>query len=419
MKRRIPAVLSLLLICFSVLKAPAQVQLTDSAKISLLTASPWHGAVYALFGHTAILVQDDTTGVNAVFNYGFFDSSQPNFIYHFVKGETDYILGVTSYEDFLSEYSYKGQEVTVQELNLSPAGKQQLYEALSINALPQNREYRYNFFYDNCATRPRDMVENQTEGEILYADTLREQTYRDLVHECTEDYPWLLFGIDLVIGSEADRIIGVREKMFIPRYLMNSFEDASVQKNDTLRHSLVKKQEVVLKLDSEKNRPKVSTPLTPFIIAILLLVTTLFISLFQLIKLNTTKFPLFYDTLLFGIAGLGGVILFFLMFFSEHPAMIPNWNFVWLNLFALIAAFLFWVNSAKNIVYFYHFINFALLTLFLFLWWLIPQTLPAATIPFSMNLWLRSGVNLLLWKKKKQKDKRFRSSRYLKAGWGQ
>ncbi|MCE5206446.1 MAG: DUF4105 domain-containing protein [Porphyromonadaceae bacterium] len=418
MKRLTLAALLLLLLLFVPL-APAQVQLNDNAKISLLTASPWYGAVYALFGHTAILVQDDSTGVDAVFNYGFFDSSQPNFIYRFVKGETDYILGVTSFEDFLSEYSYKGQEVTIQELNLSPVGKQKLYEALFINALPENREYRYNFFYDNCATRPRDMVESQVDGKIIYAGTLSKQTYRDLVHECTEDYPWLMFGIDLVIGSEADRILDVREKMFIPHYLMNSFQDASVQVNDTLRQSLVKNQEVLLKLDNKKNTPKVPTPLTPFVTAILLLALTLLISLFQLIKLNTTRLFLFYDTLLFGIAGLGGVVLFFLMFFSEHPAMMPNWNFVWLNLFALIVTFFFWVNSAKNIVYFYHFINFALLTLFLFLWWLIPQTLPVATIPFSLSLWLRSGTNLLLWRKKRQKDKRFRSSRYLKAGWGQ
>lgn len=418
MKRLTPAALLLLLSLF-IPQAPAQVKLNDNAKISLLTASPWYGAVYALFGHTAILVQDDSTGVNAVFNYGFFDSSQPNFIYHFVKGETDYILGVTSFEDFLSEYGYKGQEVTIQELNLSPVRKQKLYEALFINALPENREYRYNFFYDNCATRPRDMMESQVDGKIIYPDTLRKQTYRDLVHECTKDYPWLMFGIDLVIGSEADRILDVREKMFIPRYLMNSFQDASVQINDTLRQSLVKNQEVLLKLDHEKNSPKKLTPLTPFVAAIMLLAMTFFISLLQLIKLNTTKLSLFYDTILFGIAGLGGVVLFFLMFFSVHPAMIPNWNFVWLNLFALIAVVLFWVNSAKNIVYFYHFINFALLTLFLFLWWLIPQTLPAATIPFSLSLWLRSGTNLLLWRKKRQKDKRFRSSRYLKAGWGQ
>ena len=89
----------------------AQVRRNDSASVSLLTASPWNGALYALFGHTAIRVQDDSTGMDAVFNYGFFDSSQPGFIYNFVRGRTDYILGVTSFADFLYEYNAKGQQV--------------------------------------------------------------------------------------------------------------------------------------------------------------------------------------------------------------------------------------------------------------------------------------------------------------------
>ena len=418
MKRIFPAVLLLLLTLF-IHPVPAQVQLTDSAKISLLTASPWHGAVYALFGHTAIRVQDDSTGVNAVFNYGYFDSSQPRFIYQFVRGETDYILGVTSFEEFLSEYAYKGQQVIAQELNLTPVEKQQLYEALSVNALPENRGYRYNYFYDNCATRPRDMVEKYTDGEVQYPPTPREQTYRDLVHEYVDSYPWLLFGIDLVIGNSADRPIDVREKMFIPRYLMDSFDGAIVQKNDTLRYPLVKQREMVLKPDAERNSPKAASLFSPLVTAFLLLLMTLYISLVQMIRLNTTKLSRYYDTLLFGVTGLGGLMLFFMMFFSAHPAMNPNWNFVWLNLFALIAAVLFWVKSAKNVVYCYHFINFAVLTLFLLLWWLIPQKLPVATIPFSMSLWLRSGTNLLLWRKKRLKNRRFKTSKYFKAGWGQ
>ncbi|HBX20316.1 MAG: DUF4105 domain-containing protein [Proteiniphilum sp.] len=418
MKQLIPAALILLLSLF-VPQAPAQVQLNDSAKISLLTSSPWYGAVYAYFGHTAIHVQDDSTGVNAVFNYGYFDSSQPNFIYRFVRGETDYILGVTTYEDFLWEYGYKGQEVVVQELNLSPEKKQQLYEALSLNALPENREYRYNFFYDNCATRPRNMVEKYTNGVINYPPTPQEQTYRDLLHECVSANPWLLFGIDLVIGSEADRTIDVREKMFIPRYLMDSFDGAIVQENDTLRYPLVQSRHVALERNVEKNHPNTATLFTPFVTAIVLLLLTLLISLFQLIKRYTTKFTLLYDTLLFGLVGLGGVVLSFLMFFSVHPAMIPNWNFVWLNIFAFVAAFLFWVKSAKNVVYFYHFINFAVLTLFLLFWWLIPQQLPTATIPLAMSLWVRSGTTLFIWRKKRRDKKRFKSSSYYKAGWGQ
>ncbi|HBC37349.1 MAG TPA: hypothetical protein DC016_00535, partial [Porphyromonadaceae bacterium] len=97
-----------------------------------------------------------------------------------------------------------------QELNLAQPEKQQLWEALYLNHLPENRGYRYNYFYDNCATRPRDMVEKFAGGKIIYPPTKEGQTYRDLLHECLQPYPWNKFGIDLVIGAGADSPIDVR-----------------------------------------------------------------------------------------------------------------------------------------------------------------------------------------------------------------
>ncbi len=410
--------LMLLLIILLSLPAPGQVQLNDNAKISLLTASPWYGAVYAFFGHTAIRVQDDSTGVDLVFNYGYFDSSQPYFIYNFVRGKTDYILGDLPFEAFLNEYGYRGQQVVEQELNLSPAEKQQLYHALLVNALPENREYRYDFLYDNCTTRPRDLVEKYTHGMIQYPPTAPGQSYRDLVHECVDGYPWVKFGIDLLIGSPADSTIDVRAKMFIPDYLMDSFEGATIQRGDTLNVPLVKNTEMLLPVDKEINKRSEGVVFTPILTAFALLLLTIIVSLIQLIKLNKTKLARIYDTVLFAVAGLAGIILLVLMYFSEHPATNPNWNFVWLNPFALIAASFFWMKSANKAVYFYHFINFALLTLFLLLWWWIPQQLPVATIPFSMSLWLRSGTNIYMLRKRRLKNKQFTTSKHLKAGWG-
>jgi uncharacterized membrane protein len=418
MKRRFLAIL-LFLTSFVPLKA--QLQLSSSAKISLMTGEAWPGAVYALFGHTALWVHDDTTGVDAMFNYGFFDPTQPHFIYHFIKGETDYILGVTSYEDFISEYRWKGVKVYEQELNLSKEEMQNLWQALYINSLPQNRKYRYNYLYDNCATRPRDMVEKCVQGKIIYPQDDKEQTFRDLIHECVHPYPWLEFGIDLLVGSEADRTAIVREKMFLPMYLMNSFKDAKVVKNDTLSYPLVKNTLLILAGNTAVSQQTNERSLfTPFTAALVLLFITMIVSVIQIATLNNKNtFSKFYDTLLFGIIGIGGIIVFFLLFFSEHPATNPNWNFVWLNIFAFIAAILFWIRSAKKIVYIYHFINFVVLTAFLVLWWLIPQQLPSATILFSMSLWLRSGTNVLVSKKRQLKNKQYASFKYMKAGWGE
>ena len=416
MKRLYTVIVATLILLSSL---SAQVQLSDSASISLLTASPWNGALYALFGHTAIHVQDDSTGVDLVYNYGFFDSSQPHFYYNFVRGKTDYILGVTTFADFLFEYDHKGQQVIEQEIAFSSVEKQQLYEALFVNALPENRSYRYNYFYDNCSTRPRDMIEKSIKGTIHYPPTPQEQSYRDLLHECLDAYPWISFGIDLVIGTGADKTIGLREKMFLPSYLMDAFEGAVIIEYDTVSYNLVKNSAVILTHQNERNSISEQGPFTPIVVAFVLLAFSILVTLLQIVKLNVSKLPKRFDTLLFASAGIAGFIVFFLMYFSEHPATSPNWNFVWLNLFALIAALLFWVKSANRVVYFYHFINFALLTVFLLLWWLIPQQLPAATIPFSMSLWLRSASNLYVLRKNNLTNRRFTSSSYMKAGWGQ
>lgn len=418
MKKYILKIVPLFLILF-LQTVNAQVQLHDRARVSLLTASEWHGAVYALFGHTAIRVHDDSVGVDAVFNYGYFDSSQPNFMYNFVRGKTDYVLGVTTFNDFMYEYEYKGQSVTEQVLNLTSSEKQQLFNALYINSLPENMRYRYNYLYDNCATRPRDMIEEYVNGTIIYPPTSKTQTFRDLLHECTADHKWTKFGIDLMVGSSSDRVIDVREKMFIPDYLMGSFEEATMIVNDTLSYPLVENTKVILELNSERNSAREQSIFTPFVTAFALLILSIIISLVQLANLNKVRPAKIYDTLLFGAAGIGGLVLFTLMFFSEHPATYPNWNFVWLNTFALIAAVLFWVKSAKKIVYFYHFINFAVITLFVLLWWLIPQQLPIATIPFSLSLLVRSGTNIYMQRNKKIKNSRFTSSKHMKAGWGQ
>lgn len=414
MKRTITT--AFLLSIISILTLSAQIQLSDNAKISLMTVSPWNGAVYSLYGHTVLRVEDGTTGIDQAFNYGYFDPSQPNFLFHFIKGETDYVLGVTTYQDFLLENKMKGLEVVNQELNLSKVQKQQLWEELYINSLPENRRYRYNFLFDNCATRPRDIVEKITNKPIAYPSTQPNQTFRDLIHECVNEFKWMKFGIDLVIGSDADKYITDREKMFLPRYLMLAFANAKVYDNDTINTPLVRSTDIILKADNKAIKTGEWFTLKPGLIAFALLAITILISLFQ-VRFNHYKTARIYDTILFFIAGAAGLIVTFLVFFSEHPAVSPNWNLVWLHFIHLVFAFLFWVKSLEKAVYYYHFINFAVISLFLFSWCFLPQQLPWATIPFAMNLWIRSGTNFFLDRKDFLRNRQFKSAKYMQAGW--
>ncbi len=387
----------LLVFYISILHIEAQeVQLSDSAKISLLTSTPWDKEVYAIFGHTAIRIQDPINQFDVVFNYGLFSFDTPNFILRFVKGETDYMIGVENFNRYVEEYKSRGVGVIQQTLNITQKEKQNIFDALVINSLPQNRVYRYNYFYDNCSTRPRDIIENNIDGKIHYNPTNETQTYRDLVHECVWSQPWIRFGIDLVIGADADKEITDRQKDFLPLYLMSAYKEASIKNTDQTAHPLLSEQNNIL--ISQKNDTVI--PINqPLIIGCLLLVVALIIS-FLSYKKNCTLLGKIFDTLLFAAAGIAGCIIFFLMFFSVHPCTHPNWNIIWLNPPQLIIALFFLIKFFSKYVYYYHFINFVVLILLLLAWFLIPQYLELAFIPYILALCVRSGTNVLQYKNK-------------------
>jgi hypothetical protein len=374
----------------------SQIELSDSAQISLLTNTPWDGAVYALYGHTAIRVNDPIRNIDVVFNYGIFNMNEDNFMVLYVKGETDYIVAAIEYRYYLKEYQERGVGVIEQVYNLTRKEKQEIFDALVINSLPENRVYRYNHFYDNCSTRPRDIIEKYVNGKIEYTPTNKQQTYRNLVHECVDIQPWTKFGIDLVIGADADKIITDRQKDFLPLYLMNANEGAIIKNDSTERKLILSTSHILLSTPLVKNNT-----ISPLITGIILLIFTICLSVWVYRKKLYVLGKIF-DTLLFLTAGAGGCIIFFLMFFSEHPCTNPNWNIIWLNPLQLLAALLFFVKPLSKCLSYYHFINFVALLLFLLAWCLVPQQLEIAFIPYILSICLRSGMNVLQQKTKKK-----------------
>ena len=156
--------LSLLTVFMSFQHMSAQ---SDSIRISLLTCEPG-SSIYELYGHTAIRVQDFINGRDIVFNYGLFDFSTPHFIWRFSLGQTDYLLGAGRIGPFMDEYDARGSKIWSQELNLTSQENVRLYSLLLENSLPQNREYRYNFLYGNCATMALDKIEESISGIVRY-----------------------------------------------------------------------------------------------------------------------------------------------------------------------------------------------------------------------------------------------------------
>ena len=373
----------------------AQVSLSDTARISLLTSSPYEEEVFTVYGHAALRVHDPERKVDYVFNYGIFDFSKPNFIYRFAKGETDYRLGVVNYTDYVIEYQLRGSTITEQELNLTTAERQRLWEALVENYRPENRVYRYNFFFDNCATRPAALIEKVV-GQVDYHYPYTAQTFRSLINHCTRHHAWLTFGCDLALGSPTDQEATLHEMLFLPDYLREAFAKAEIIDAQGQHRPLVSKTHVIEADEPDELEKDLWDLLSPLRLGWLIFAITNVITLLGRFQKRAYKG---LDILLFGLAGLAGCVLFFLAFFSVHPCTWPNYSLLWLHPFHLVGVILFCINKAQRATYWYHFINFAALTLLFAGWAFLPQQLNSAFIPLAASLWLRSarGINKKKW----------------------
>ncbi len=369
---------------------------TDSIRISLLTCSPGT-QIYTLFGHTALRYEEPARGIDVVFNYGMFSFKAPNFIWRFVKGETDYMLGVTPFDYFQEEYTERGSSVYQQTLNLLPEEKKKLTELLEWNSRKENRVYRYNFFYDNCTTRARDRIEECIDGAVCYLEGGRELSFRDIVHQYTKGHEWAQFGIDICLGSRADELIDYRVQMFAPFYLLNAADSARIMEPNGQERPLISVKETLIPASGDGVECEYYW-LKPLAAGWLLFFITLLISLYGIWK---RKIEWWLDILLFGAAGAAGCVIAFLVFFSVHPTVSPNYMLFLLNpihLFYLPFQVYLSVKREKD---WYHWINLVVLTLFIMLFGCFPQEFNPAVLPLAASLWLRSASHVVLMYKKK------------------
>ena len=310
---------------------PEEALHVDSAiQIGLLTCEPGQ-KIYSLYGHTAIHYVNTDLGVDVAVNYGVFNFNKPLFGLRFVFGLTDYEMGVEPFDQFCTIYGYEQRGITEQVINLPPQQKKEVAEALALNYQPQNREYRYNYFFDNCTTRARDMIIGTLQQYVDYqkADNGKGASFREMIHECNEDRPWARFGNDILLGVNADRATTLSEQQFLPHHLMEDFSHA-VLKNDNKTTPLVKETKVVVpafNVPADKE-----FPLRPQTCAIILLIITIIITV---LEYYLKKGFWGYDLLLQVATGLGG-ILPFVMIFSQHPTVSFNLQLLALNPLPLI-----------------------------------------------------------------------------------
>lgn len=309
----------------------------DLIRVSLLTCSP-HDEIYSLYGHTAIRYEDKASKTDIVVNYGMFSFKKPFFVARFVLGLTDYEMGIQDFNDFCYEYQYFGSQVTQQEINLTPEEKGQLLKALQDN-YANARVYRYNYFYNNCTTKARDIILKSVNGKIVYKNGIdKSVSFRDLIHGCNANYSWASFGNDLLLGFKADMQTTREEQQFLPDNLMRDFGQAKIVSADGSSRPLVKNTEIIVRGNDYAIAGK--TKVTPQFVFITLLIL---IAAIVVAEFKTKKRFLWVDILLLLASGLAGLILF-VMLFSEHPTTSTN-----LQIFILCPLNLYWaIYIIKN-----------------------------------------------------------------------
>lgn len=367
----------------------------DSLTFSLITCGQG-SEIYSLFGHTAIRCQDHRRGTDVVFNYGMFDFDTPHFVLRFALGKTDYQLGVSSFSRFCAFYAYDGRSVHEQVLNLAPQEKLRLRQLLEENYRPENRQYRYNFFFDNCATRPRDLIEKAVEGTIRYArpmdEPLEQVSFRTLLHRYSSHSPWSRLGMDLCMGLGADRPITRREMEFVPFCLRDDFGEARITAPDGRERPLVVHEAVWVDLPETATGPQATD--WPLWLSLLLLIGVV-APLTCRATLRRSRPSWLPDVLTLAPAGLAGCILAFLACLSSHPCVDSNWLLLAFHPLHLLCLPCVVRRLRKGAFSRYQAANFVCLTLFIIVYFLKIQTIPLTAVLLALCLWVRASGHLV------------------------
>jgi hypothetical protein len=368
---------SLLIIGLAISFCPVAAQ-PCHLRISLITCGRGDD-LYATFGHSAVRVVDSLNGGDYIFNYGTFDFDTPHFYWKFTRGKLMYSLSAQDFPSFLLGYREEKRSVTEQVLNLTCAEREAVWQFLQYNYLPQNRYYKYDFLFDNCSTRIRDIFTRIFGPSLTVSDIVpeRDLSFRAVINSYLQYKPWEKLGINLMFGMSTDMAMNSSQIMFLPEYLMKGMDSSRVNGKP-----LVEKKEV---LYDPGVSPDQSYPfyLHPLFWLTLVAVFVVFVS-FSRRRNITRRLTPWIERSLFFLTGLLGCFLLFMWFGTDHRVCRWNFNLLWACPFNFI--FSFYVQKNTLWVKRYAILVIVFNLILLLSWFVLPQQLPLEVIPVLIAL---------------------------------
>jgi hypothetical protein len=350
----------------------------ESTEISVLTCDPGN-EIYSLFGHSALRIKNPINGQDLVVNWGLFEfsESQFQFGYDFAKGRLKYYMGIQLMSNFITEYRRSKRGIREQVLNLSNQEKYQIIQLLEENYKPENRKYKYEFFYDNCSSRLRDVIKKVFGENINFYQSPKSNkfTFRETIHLYLESFPWLKLGIDLVLGKKIDKLVSNENLMFLPLNVEEIFDKSLVENNGSIKN-LVKSKNTLI--ESFENKNKLNN--IGFYSWILLAITL------SLIVFKLDKALRVWSSLNLFIIGLLGIVLVFMWIGTDHNATKMNFNLLWASPFHFILIFCLIKESWNNFTYWYLLLSLILIFTTILFWFTLTQEFNSFVKPIILEL---------------------------------
>jgi len=364
--------------------------LSPQARVCLLTCAP--GAeLYSIFGHSSIRIFDPAQRLDWVFNFGTFDFDTPNFALKFARGKLEYYLLSYSMRGFMREYQADSRTVREQVLNLDAQQREAILKTLKANERPENRFYKYDFFFDNCSSRERDILQQVLGNSVTFQSPsgVDYGSYRSLITPYMEQIPWTAFGIHLMLGTPADQIAGVKGAVFLPDHLHDIF-GASKVKTPLGESPLVLEEKVLLQ--AEPVIPP-SGWFTPWVVLGLVSLTGLGI---YFLPVRFSALMQVFDSILFGVVGLLGCLMLTFWLATDHQATYGNLNLMWALPSHLFLSIGVWIKRWQPAVRAYSKFGMVSMLLFLLGAWVLPQGFPGPIFPLvammAFRLYTRLGL---------------------------
>ena len=347
-------------------------------KISVLTCDPGN-EIYSLFGHSALRLQNPVQGYDLVVNWGLFEFSenQFDFGYDFAKGRLKYFMGLQSATNFMEEYKGSRRGIREQILNLNKEEKFKLITLIENNYKPENRNYKYEFFYDNCSSRIRDLLKTVFNEEIKFHSSSKSNkfTFREIIHEYLKYNPWLELGIDLVLGKKIDVLVNNENLMFLPENV-EQILDSTYVKNNKVQKKIVLSKNILIKSNIKKDDLKSIKIYSWIILSITML----------LLIIKKERLFNYWSVINLFVVGTLGLVLLFMWFGTDHSGTKMNLNLLWASPLHFVLIFCILKGYLNNFTYWY--LTFSIILIFttILFWFTLTQEFNAFVKPIILQL---------------------------------